>query len=1604
MPIVTTNFIKGRMNKSVDERLLPPGEYVDAMNVRLGSTETTEIGAVENSRGNTQLTTLGFNGVPVSPTAVCIGAYEDSANETLYWFVHDNNYSGNGTKLDLIASYNTNDDTLRYHVITFNVLAFDPEFLITGVQKIEDLLFFTDNKNEPRKINVTHSYDFPVAGVDQIVEEDILVIVKPPGYEFIPGTTPTADIPLPAPTFVGLTLPGSENYIEDRFLCFAYRYRYSNNEYSAISLFSNPAFATGPFKFSVKNYNNEGMSNRFNAVNVSFSTGSERVKEVDLLFKDTNANNVYVVERFNKLENGWADNSIHTFQFNNSKIYSVLGTDELGRLYDNVPRKAQALTIMGNRLIYGNYTDGYNITNENNQKIAMNYSTELFTENVDFTSIDSVNIVNGVNYTIDPNNTVTATNAKVNIDLSSIASQLKQGSSVNFSIQIEHSSIGGTTAEQCFLDNNLFTNGTVTFELQIILTQDYANVYDFAIGPDFQNAIGTQEGVNFQPLATSSQGGSLTDRFNTDLQVPSQICTFTKQLSGVTSSTALQGWPISTTPGSSIIGLQVIAMKYVSAGSAGPPVVNQTDLYEYFRVSSADVVFTSVADAGSLHSNRDFATGIVYLDEYGRASTVLTSNFNTISIPTANSITLNSIKATVENYAPSWAQRYKFVVKPSKGNYETIFSNFYYTVQTSQVTYFKLEGDNQNKVKTGDTLIVKTDVGGPITEVVKAKVLNVEAQARDFLANAQGMGTGTNQLPGLYMEIKPSGFNVNIPDDAVIDNGTKKVTGTGNDGTCRHGVIYPLFTTDSATNVTTNYDIPAGSTIEVKMRVKRDARGSACEGFEWKWEQTLFSTSDYPDFRSWWVGDQINPANASPGKIQADGNIEAIYKTAYGNYSSGINFVTCTDNSGAAMGDDSVFFQFLQDTPGDVNSKLGLAFKTKKQGCAGVWPVSRRRNVSVSCEIIVTRANTMIVFETEPVDASPDIFYDASESYPVVRDATGNYLHMSGGDTNDQDQTTSQPAIVTLPFIDCYTFANGVESFKIKDDLAGRALTMGQRVLAVSEQDFKEAHRFADLTYSGVFSSNAGVNNLNEFNLGLANFKELETSFGPIQKLYARETDILTLQEDKISYVLASKNLISDSTGGGAIVSSPTILGTQIARTEEYGISFNPESFAVYGDSYYFADTKRVGVIRLVGNSTSDQLEVISDKGMRSWFRDTFQQALGTQKLGGYDPYMDEYVLSTNDKKVPQPEVIYECGSQFNTTNASAAITYTIDFGTVIGDFTVVYGVSSGAVVVDVNWNGVITSSGSVSSGGSLTVSKTLNTPTTATITVTPQNNQTASFTVSPNCVTPLNITVFKCVINSSIDSGSLIHVEYGWSDSQTISPIDTDQITMGSNPNLFSSFQSQTGVRSVGVYPYNGASLNMRVHKMSTDDYDWKYPNDNFKYLSSNTLYANDLSGVSSILSQATTIPNGQVSNPANTTIQEATVTSPTFSLPTGNQYLYLVYDFRFTAAQSLCYSNVSATEACCDCTVPCFKFNASTRQTSAAIACQQPLTQEFYSSGTPASGLQLYDLVYEDAQCAGNAPGNGINNLQAGYYKITGNEYIRVNNLGMVIEKTSC
>ena len=63
------------MNKVVDERLVPDGEYIDAMNIRMGSTENSEVGVISNTKGNSPLTELSYiDGTPLSVNAICIGA------------------------------------------------------------------------------------------------------------------------------------------------------------------------------------------------------------------------------------------------------------------------------------------------------------------------------------------------------------------------------------------------------------------------------------------------------------------------------------------------------------------------------------------------------------------------------------------------------------------------------------------------------------------------------------------------------------------------------------------------------------------------------------------------------------------------------------------------------------------------------------------------------------------------------------------------------------------------------------------------------------------------------------------------------------------------------------------------------------------------------------------------------------------------------------------------------------------------------------------------------------------------------------------------------------------------------------------------------------------------------------------------------------------------------------------------------------------------------------------------------------------------------------------------------------------------------------------
>jgi hypothetical protein len=179
-------------------------------------------------------------------------------------------------------------------------------------------------------------------------------------------------------------------------------------------------------------------------------------------------------------------------------------------------------------------------------------------------------------------------------------------------------------------------------------------------------------------------------------------------------------------------------------------------------------------------------------------------------------------------------------------------------------------------------------------------------------------------------------------------------------------------------------------------------------------------------------------------------------------------------------------------------------------------------------------------------------------------------------------------------------------------------------------EDYQEQNKYASLCYSGIYKGDTSTNRLNSFNLSQANFKNLDITYGPIEKIFARDTDLLVLHQDKITKVLYGKNLLVDAVGGSQVASVPEVLGNQIAHPSEYGISNNPESFAKHANILFFSDARRGAVLQMIG----DEVIEISDSGMKNYFRDIMKDNPNTQKLGCFDPFNNTYVIAFNDQNV----------------------------------------------------------------------------------------------------------------------------------------------------------------------------------------------------------------------------------------------------------------------------------------------------------------------------------------------------------------------------------
>ena len=455
------------MNKDLDERLVRNGQYRDAMNIQVSTSEGSDIGTVQNILGNTSL----FVNDILAPGSVCVAAVADEKQNCFYWFVH------HSTK-NIILKYQQGLVSYVF-VDTMGVLGFNGD-LITGVNVLDDFLLWTDNSSEPKKINVINCIEgtnqagrlpgsyhtnliVPKRNITnsnciKILEENITVIKKSPksklvlepvfdekitssaDFNFSNSSNSTDlmqvgetgvitfnnlfpndssytvnDVILLTDSTLNITMPetfqvkiriteevlvadsifkfeilsiatGIRNVITEyscekepadlifdrKFVRFGYRYKFQDGQYSSFSSFTDVLFKPGIFEYNPTEAYNKAMENNLISLKIRNFLNKETpqdVVQVDILYKESNSPTVYIVDKVkysdsntikvnNQQTNYWNANM---YEVKSDLIYAVVPTNQLLRLWDNVPKKALSQEITGNRLVYANYVQGYNM-------------------------------------------------------------------------------------------------------------------------------------------------------------------------------------------------------------------------------------------------------------------------------------------------------------------------------------------------------------------------------------------------------------------------------------------------------------------------------------------------------------------------------------------------------------------------------------------------------------------------------------------------------------------------------------------------------------------------------------------------------------------------------------------------------------------------------------------------------------------------------------------------------------------------------------------------------------------------------------------------------------------------------------------------------------------------------------------------------------------------------------------------------------------------------------------------------------------------------------------------------------------------------------------
>lgn len=334
--IIEQKHIVGGLNVDDAYSVLPIEDYQNAENVRITVSEDGKVGVVKSVPGNSEVSNANYI------EGTCIGSIEDKENQRCFYFIQAANSA------IFCYRYQTNDIKLVLRESEFsnlppnNGLLFPANKRITGLSIVGSTLYWTDDTNEPRRINVDRYIDlYEGAGILDFNDEDITII------------RPQPVLPLQVEKLVSADESAIEdrtnNFIAEEAFQFSHRYVYEDYETSALSVYS-----------ELVNYNNDDDTTDYDTVKIQLSPYQVipgGVIKVQILYRNGNTGSWSIIKELDPDDHTIL--SPLTFYFYNDRNGNPISDEVAYKPFDNVPIRSKALESARNRIFLGNNTFGY---------------------------------------------------------------------------------------------------------------------------------------------------------------------------------------------------------------------------------------------------------------------------------------------------------------------------------------------------------------------------------------------------------------------------------------------------------------------------------------------------------------------------------------------------------------------------------------------------------------------------------------------------------------------------------------------------------------------------------------------------------------------------------------------------------------------------------------------------------------------------------------------------------------------------------------------------------------------------------------------------------------------------------------------------------------------------------------------------------------------------------------------------------------------------------------------------------------------------------------------------------------------------------------------